>query len=176
MASEGKTAEACWCQIMAAFWSGKFSLYSFAHPKNSVTPGRDLVALPPQEEVAKGLLGQERTIDVSALNELSGWTLNEYRKDHLFHDYTARHARFGLAARRADFDRWYSGPREALHHRKRTAGAKATKRQAVTEFIKEKHGGEIPAGVTYKMIVKDLRAGGGPQVSERTVSRALGRK
>jgi hypothetical protein len=113
MASEGKTAEACWDQIMAAFWSGKLSLYYFANPKSSRTPGRDLFALPPRDEVAKGLLGQERPIDVSALNELSGWTLNDYRKDDLFRDYTARHPTFGLAVRRADFDRWYSRDREA---------------------------------------------------------------
>ena len=175
----GTAAEICFQQILAAFWSGKLcnQLFCFVRPSRSGTPGRDLVALPPRDEIAKGLLGQHRAINAKVLGELSGWTLEDYQKDNLFRDYIGRqHPTFGLAIRRVDFDRWYSRDYGHLHHPVRLAGAKRTKRQGLAEFIEATYGNVLPASVTYKIIARAFRERHGVEVSERTVARTLGRK
>jgi hypothetical protein len=58
---------------------------------------------------------------------------------------------------------------------KRAAGRKANIRESVKSFIAEKYPHDLPAGVTYKSIVQDLKNSKGLCVSERTVGRALGR-
>jgi hypothetical protein len=192
----GTTTEICFQQILAAFWSGKLcdQLFCFVLPKRIDTPGRHLVALPSRDEIAKGLLGQQRTIDAKALGELSGWTLDDYQNDDLFRDYipsgrpperapvaeqdapaaamgkTVAHPTLGLAIGIADFRRWGNRDPDPIG----SVGGRTTKLQGIVQFIKRKYGqGPMPPGVTYKTIARDFRTSGGGQVSERTVGRAL---
>ena len=176
-ARTSRTAEACWHQIIAAYWIGNLSteLFCFTRPKGSGAPGRALFALPSRDVLAEHLLGHERAINTSALAELSGWGLNDYQKHEPFRFYVARDPRFGLALRRTDFERWYERGRELPQHPARPGGAKPTKRQAVAKFIEENYPSELPPNVTDKTIVRALRDRG-VEVSERTVRRARGRK
>jgi hypothetical protein len=158
--------ETCWLRIAEAFWAGELpALFCFTHPKSSGVPGRVLLALPPREVLAGHLLGQERDIDATALAELRGWTLDDYLHDPIFGEYATRDPCFGLAARKADLQRW-----RMRHHAKHARGATPTKREDAARLIRERYpDGRLPANVTAKELARDLG------VSDRTVRRALGR-
>ena len=127
-ARTSRTAEACWHQIIAAYWIGNLSteLFCFTRPKGSGAPGRALFALPSRDVLAEHLLGHERAINTSALAELSGWGLNDYQKHEPFRFYVARDPRFGLALRRTDFD---VGTNEAVNCRNTLRGLVAPSRR-----------------------------------------------
>jgi hypothetical protein len=175
-AQSTESVERCWLRIMDGYWAGELSqLFCFAYPKSSAAAGRALLALPPREVMAGHLLGHQRDINGAALAELGGWTLNDYQRDEPFRFYVNCDPRFGLAVRRADFERWWgsSHDRDQAKHPARRAGAKPTKRETVERFIAENYPNEIPAAMTAKQIARDV---GIPELSERTVRRALGRK
>jgi hypothetical protein len=175
-AQSGESVEGCWLQIMDAFWAGEVSqLFCFTYPKSSAYAGRALFALPRRDVLAGHLLGHQRDVNAAAFVELRGWTLNDYQRDDLFRFYVNCDPRLGLAVRRADFERWWgsSRDRDQAKHPARRAGAKLTKRETVKNYIAEKYPDGIPAAVTAKQIALDV---GIPELSERTVRRALGGK
>ena len=106
----GKPAEACWLQLIAAFWTGKLSkkLFRFAHPKGGAV-GHVLVAWASRDVLAKHLLGHQRNINADAFGELAGWTLNDYQKEG---EPFCRNPSFGLAVPRTNFQRWYRQGRD----------------------------------------------------------------
>lgn len=175
-AKTGRTAESCWQEIIAAFWTGELSknLSCFTRPAAINVPGRVLLALPSREVLAEYLLEHDQIND-SAWAELSGWGMNDYQEHEPFPLYTARDPLFGLAVRRVDFERWCRRHKsELLNHSTRLGGRKATKREAIAAFIEINYPNGI-AGRTYKTIVNELREKG-VIANERTVRRACGRK
>jgi hypothetical protein len=104
-----RTAEECWLAIMDAFWGGKLSTLFVFCPRKGGRPGRALKELPPRSAIAYLLLGPGRRLPAA----LRGWTIADYAKQPIFGDYCARNPPFGLAIRRADFDRWRAKPRKA---------------------------------------------------------------
>jgi hypothetical protein len=104
---DAKTAEACWLAIMDAFWVGRLPALFVFGPRKGGVPGRVLTELPQRSVLALFLLGPERRFPAA----LRGWTLADYQKQPKpFGDNAGRDVRFGLAIRRADFDRWRRGP------------------------------------------------------------------
>jgi hypothetical protein len=103
---DSKTAEASWLAIMDAFWIGRLPALFVFGPRRGGVPGRVLMELPPRSVLAGFLLGPGRKFPAA----LRGWTVGDYQKQPKpFGDNATRDVRFGLAIRRADFDRWRSG-------------------------------------------------------------------
>lgn len=100
-----RSAEVCWLAIMDAFWVGKLSTLFLFFPR--AAPGRALKELPSRSVMALLLLGPGRRLPAA----LRGWTVADYQKQPTpFGEYFARNPRFGLAIRRADFDRCCAEP------------------------------------------------------------------
>ncbi len=100
---DGRTSEKCWLQIMDAFWIGDLpTLFCFTLRKDGAE-GRDLFELPSRDVIAEYLCKPRNAVDYAALR---GWTLQDYKEDELFNLYVTSSARFGLAIRRKDFERW----------------------------------------------------------------------
>jgi hypothetical protein len=102
VAQQGATAaEACWLEIMDAFWSGKIqALYCFMVRKSG--PGRELYKLPSREVIAEWLLEREGPPNYAALR---GWSLEDYLGHEPFRSFPTRNARFGIAIKLIDFER-----------------------------------------------------------------------
>jgi hypothetical protein len=104
---DGKTAEACWLAIINAFWVGRLSALFIFGRRRGGAPGRVLTQLPPRSVLAFSLLGRARRFPAA----LRGWAAADYQKQpEPFGRYFARDIPFGLALRRAEFDRWRAGP------------------------------------------------------------------
>jgi hypothetical protein len=98
-----KSDEACWLELMDAFWRGELpALFAFV-PRLAE---RKLMKLPSRDVLARHFLGRVKPIERFA--KLQGWTLRNCQSDEIFGEYVARDpaARFGLTLQRADFDQW----------------------------------------------------------------------
>jgi hypothetical protein len=127
---DGRTAEECWLATMDAFWVGKLPELFVFNPRKGGAPGRVLMKFAPRSAIAHLLLGPGRRLPAA----LRGWTYANYLgQPEPFRTYFARHPQFGLAARRADFDRWCGKPQrgqeEKLAPSLPTAGKEKPKRR-----------------------------------------------
>jgi hypothetical protein len=129
------------------------------------------------------MLSEEQTLDTEfshgGMGPLTLRRIIEVRRDIQRYDSSYVAWANVLKFNPASFENWL---KSALRdqsipvHPKRRAGATQMKRERAASYIAEKYGDRVPAGITIKGIVRDIKARIGLSVSERTVLRALGRK
>jgi hypothetical protein len=169
---EATTDEACWLEIMDAFWGGKIqALYCFSARKSG--PGRELNKLPARDVIAGYFLGNKEPPNYAALR---GWTLEDYLEHDPFSSYATRDARFGLAIPRGDFERWRTTSRSApiaVPSRSDRFSQKSVTNFVQTYIANEKTAGRHPTQVGLVKAVREAGIKGGRDLLRRVFNKFM---